>query len=173
MLELKTAVPDPFFVAEKPRKFSINRVFDFFKKKEDLAKSKVRWLAFSKKIADALTSEQEKAITEMVDGDKIEKTNLKKDEIQSFINVNKLFGMIIFPAVPAVTFLHLLATGNDEFFNWAVGAAAAVLAFLNLLNTIKTNEYFVALKQKMIEEDMDEVVAFVETIQFHGGGLNF
>lgn len=163
---LKNVNAEPFFVAEQKRKFSFNRIVDFFKKKEETPK--VRWIAFSKKIADAFTRQDEAEISKKVDGYNVEVIDFNRRSLDLNVSFNILFNMIGIPAFTGWFFLDAMAKGNDEVFVWVMGAITAVFALQNLINSFKTHEYLVELKKKMIEEGMEDLVIFVD-MWYHRG----
>ncbi len=144
----------------KQKKFSFNRIIDFFKKKEETPK--VRWIAFSKKIADAFTRQDEKEIAKRVDGYSVEAIDFNKKSLDLNVSFNILFNMIGIPAFTGWFFVDAMAKGNDEVFTWVMFAITATFAFCNFLNSFKTHEYLKELKEKMIEEGMEDLVLFVD-----------
>lgn len=166
MQDESRVTPEPFFVAKDLKKFSFNRIIDLFKKKDE--PPKVRWIAFSKKIADAFTRQDVKEISKQVDGYDVEAIDFNKKSIDINVAFNILFNMIGVPAFAGWFFIDAMAKGNDEVFVWVMGGIAATFALCNFLNSFKTHEYFGELKQKMKEEGMEDLVIFVDMWRHRG-----
>ncbi len=156
-----------FFVAEEPRKFSFSRLADLFKSKENTPK--VRWLAFSKKIADAFTRQEQKEIATQVDGFVVEAVELNEKSLNLNILFNVLFNMLGLPGLSIYYLLETIQKGGPEEIDLIVGPLLAFYAFYSFINSIKSNEYLQALKQKMIQEGLDELVVFVDMMLHRSG----
>jgi hypothetical protein len=128
-------------------------------------------MAFSSHIARAFTREKEREIAKKVDGWDVEPVELDGKSIDVYAVLNILFNMIGFPAFTGYYFLDTMASGNDEMLTLIMGAVVAVFTLSRFVNSFKTHEYLMALKNKMRELDLDEVVAFVDMISYRANKM--